>query len=455
MKIARNLPVVLVVDDEQGVLEAFKAILSDKFKVLTADSGKEALNKVKEESVSLVFLDIKMSDMTGIQVLSKIKEYDKDILVIMATAVNDIKTVVKAIQLGAFNYVTKPFDAEEIMVVARKAIEHKKLRKEIIYSRFQQEKAGIGSIIGKSRKMKDVYKMIERVSGNDATTLITGESGTGKELAAHAIHYSSSRQNKPFIALNCASIPENLLESELFGYEKGAFTDAAAQKLGILELADEGTLFLDEISDLRLDMQAKLLRVLEEKEIKRVGGIKIIKIDVRIISATNIDLRQAVREGKFRQDLYYRLNIIPIRLPALRERKEDIPLLAEHFLRKYNQALKKEIDGFSGEALRYLMNYNWPGNVRELKNIIERLAVLKDEGIINPKDLLFDTLVKSDLKGFLAEGTLKQACNDFERQYIKAVLEEVSGNQSEASKALGIHRNALFNKMKKLGLKNR
>lgn len=453
MEVAKNLPVVLVVDDEQGVLEAFKTILGDKFEVLTADSGKEALSKVKEKPVSLVFLDIKMPDMTGIRVLSKIKEYDKDISVIMATAVSDVKTVVKAIRLGACNYVIKPFDAEEIMVVARKAIEQKKLHKEVRYLRFRQEKAGSGSIIGKSRKMKNVYSMIKKVSNNDATVLVAGESGTGKELVAHAIHYSSLRKNKPFIALNCAGIPENLLESELFGYEKGAFTDAAAQKLGILELADEGTLFLDEISDLRLDMQAKLLRVLEEKEIKRVGGIKIIKIDVRIISATNIDLRQAVQEGKFRQDLYYRLNIVPIRLPALRERKEDIPLLSEYFLEKYNQAFKKEINGFSSEALKYLMNYDWPGNVRELKNIMERLAVLKDNGIISPRDLLFDTLVKSDLKGFSAEGTLKQACNDFERQYIKAVLEEASGNQTEASRTLGIHRNALLNKMKKLGLK--
>ena len=450
---AANLPVTLVVDDEIGVLEALKAILSANFRVLTAVNAKGALDKLHKETVNLVFLDIKMPDMDGIQLLQKIKEYTEDVSVIMVTAINDLKTVVKTIRLGACNYITKPFDAEEIMAVAQKAVEREKLRKETACSRFQQEKAGIGNIVGKSRKMKDVYKMIEKVSGNDATILIAGESGTGKDLVAHAVHFNSLRKNKSFIALNCAGIPENLLESELFGYEKGAFTDAVQQKIGIVELADEGTLFLDEISDLRLDMQAKLLRVLEEKEIKRVGGVKTIKVDVRIISATNINLGQAVQEGKFRQDLYYRLNIIPIHLPALRERKEDIPLLAEYFLKKYNQVFKKKIRGFSDEVLEYLIKYSWPGNVRELKNIIERLAVLKDDNIISPKDLLFDTFMKSSSKGFSIDGTLKQACYDFERQYISTVLEEVGGNQSEASKILGIHRNALFNKMKKLGLK--
>ena len=448
-----NLPVALVIDDETGVLEALKVILSDEFKVLTAVNAKEALNIIRKEAVNLVFLDIKMPDMDGTQLLRKIKERDKNIPVIMATAIKDLKTVVKSIRLGACNYVTKPFDAEEIMVVAQKAIEQEKLRKEAACLRFQHKKTGLDNIIGKSKKMNDVYKIIKKVSANDATILIAGESGTGKELAAHAVHSNSLRKNKPFIALNCAGIPENLLESELFGYEKGAFTDAVQQKIGIVELADEGTLFLDEISDLRLDMQAKLLRVLEEKEIKRVGGVETIKIDVRIISATNINLGEAAREGKFRQDLYYRLNIIPIHLPALRERKEDIPLLAEYFLKKYNRIFKKEIRGFSAEVLEYLIKYNWPGNVRELKNIIERLAVLKDNDIISPKDLLFDTFMKSNSKRFSIEGTLKQACYDFERQYINTVLEEVNGNQSEASKILGIHRNALFNKMKKLGLK--
>jgi transcriptional regulator with PAS, ATPase and Fis domain len=302
--------------------------------------------------------------------------------------------------------------------------------------------------------MKEIYRIIEKVVKNEATVLIAGESGTGKELIARAIHFNGDRRDKPFIPINCASIPDNLLESELFGHEKGAFTDATSQKLGMLELADEGTIFLDEISDLKPDMQGKLLRALEEKEIKRVGGTRIIKINARIISATNVDLKKAIGEGRFRQDLYYRLNVVPVHLPALRERREDIPLLVEHFLRLCNQDLRKKTEGCTRQALDCLIDYDWPGNVRELKNIIERLVALKDDGAITPQDLPFDIFMKSSAaKKFQAEGGLKDACNDFQRQYIETVLERVGGNQVKAAKILGIHRNALFNKMKCLGLK--
>ena len=302
--------------------------------------------------------------------------------------------------------------------------------------------------------MKTIYGMVEKVAENDSTVLVSGESGTGKELIARAIHYNSLRKQKPFIPINCAGIPQNLLESELFGYEKGAFTDAATRKLGMFELAVGGTFFLDEVSSLELSMQAKLLRALEEKEIKRLGGTKIIKVDVRIISATNIDLRRAVREEKFRQDLYYRLNVVPIHLPPLRERKEDIPLLAEHFLENYNLAFRKEIKGLNKPALECLLGYDWPGNVRELRNVIERLVALKDGGFITPRELPFDIFVRDRLeKPSSLEGGLKAAREDFEKQYIKAVLEQVEGNQGNAAKILGIHRNALFNKMKGLGLK--
>ena len=452
----KNLPLVLVVDDEPAVLETFVTILEEKFRILTANDGKEALEKISEEEVNLVFLDIKMPDMDGLDVLRRIKEYDEKIPVIMATATDTARKVVEAMKLGAFNYITKPFDVEEIMAVAQKAMEQERLIKEVASLRYQREEIKVENIIGKSKKIKEIFDVIGKVIKNDSTVLICGESGTGKELIARAIHFNSLRRQKSFIPINCASIPENLLESELFGHEKGAFTGAAGQKLGMFELADNGTLFLDEISGLRLDVQANLLRALEEREIRRVGGVKIIKIDVRIISATNVDLKQAVKDGKFRYDLYYRLNVIPIYLPPLRERKEDIPVLVEHFLEKYSKVFRKKNDGLSPEALECLMDYDWPGNIRELKNVIERLVALKDESMIKPVDLPFDIFIKGNLtRNFNADGGLKEASRDFEKQYIEAVLKRSGGNQVKAAKILGIHRNALFNKMKSLGLKSR
>lgn len=451
----KNLPIALVVDDEPAVLETFETILEGKFEVLTARSGKEALDKITKESINLVFLDIAMPDMDGMQVLRKIKEYDENLPVIMATATDSARKAVEAMQLGASNYITKPFDVDEMITVAEKALEQDKLFREVVYFRSQREETKFENIVGKSKKIREIYGIIEKVIKNDSTVLVSGESGTGKELIARAIHFNSTRMQKPFIPINCAGIPETLLESELFGHEKGAFTDAINQKLGMFELANEGTLFLDEISGLRLGVQANLLRALEEKEIRRLGGTKIIKVDVRIISATNVDLKQAVEAAKFRNDLYYRLNVVPIHLPALRERREDIPLLVACFLQRYNLLFRKKIEGFTKEALEYLVNYAWPGNVRELKNVIERLVALRDEGVITSKDLPFDIFIKSGLvRAFHAEGGLKEASKDFEKQYIEAVLEKVGGNQVKAAKILGIHRNALFNKMKSLGLKN-
>jgi len=450
----KNLPVVLVVDDEPAVLETFESILEGRFEVLTARSGKEALDKIAKESINLVFLDIAMPDMNGMQVLRKIKEYDENLSVIMATVTDSARTAVEAMQSGACNYITKPFDVEEVITVAQKAIEQQRLLKEVTYLRSQREEIRFENIVGKSKKIREIFEIIEKVVKNNATVFISGASGTGKELIARAIHFNSSRKQKPFIPINCAGIPENLLESELFGHEKGAFTDATNQRLGMFELANEGTLFLDEISGLKLDVQANLLRALEEKEIRRLGGTKIIRVDVRIISATNIDLKQAVEEGKFRQDLYYRLNVVPITLAPLRERKGDIPLLVEYYLERYNQAFRKKIEGITKEALEYLMQYDWPGNIRELKNVIERLVALNDNGVITPKDLPFDIFIKSSLaKDMPVEGGLKEARNDFEKQYIEAVLDRVSGNQVKAAKILGIHRNALFNKMRSMGLK--
>ncbi|MFH1594120.1 MAG: sigma-54 dependent transcriptional regulator [Candidatus Omnitrophota bacterium] len=453
MSSEKNLPVILVVDDEPIVLETFSAILDGEFKVLRAQGGKEALEKVAKEAIDLVFLDIKMPDIDGLQVLRRIKEYDNNLSVIMATAADDAKTAVEAMRLGAYHYITKPFDVNEVTILARKAIERGKLLKEVAYFRSQKEVVRFDNIIGKSEKMNDIYKIVEKVARNDATILIFGESGTGKEMIARALHSHSARGEKPFIAVNCASIPENLIESELFGHEKGAFTDAVSQKLGMFELANEGTILLDEISDLRLNIQAKLLRVLEEREIRRVGGTKVIKVDVRIISATNVDLASAMREGRFRKDLYYRLDVVPIELPPLRHRKEDIPLLAKHFLTMYNKAFKKEIKGFTEEAIRRLIEYQWPGNVRELKNIIERLVALTDEDVIADKDLPFDIFIKTALaKNLRSGGSYKEALRDFEKEYIETILEKTNGNKAKTARILGLHRNALFNKVKKLGI---
>lgn len=450
----RKLPVVLAVDDDLAVLASFEAILENDFEVLTAPNAKEALEKINNQEVSLVFLDIAMPDMDGMRVLSRIKEYDENLPVIMATASDSARKAVEAMRAGASDYITKPFDADEVVAVARKVLEQKELVKEVVCLRSQREDIRFENIVGNSRKTKEVFAILKKVIKTDATVLVSGESGTGKELIARAIHFNSARKDKPFIPINCAGIPESLLESELFGHEKGAFTDAVCQKLGMFELAGEGTLFLDEVSGLKFEVQANLLRALEEREIRRLGGTRLIRIDTRIIAATNVDLSQAVRDGKFRQDLYYRLNVLPIHLAPLRERREDIPLLAEHFLERYNKIFRKEIKGLTPEVMDYLCNYEWPGNVRELRNIIERMAALSDSGVITPKDLPFDIFVKgSFIKGFKADGALRQASRNFEKQYIEAVLERVEGSQVMAAKALGIHRNALFNKMKILGLK--
>ena len=450
----KSLPFVLVVDDEPSVLESLESILEGRFEVITARSGQEALERLAQEQVDLVFLDIAMPDMDGLQVLRKIREFDENLAVIMATATDSARKAVEGMQSGACNYITKPFDVDEVIIVAQKAIYRERLVKELACLRSQREEVRFDNIVGKGKKIREVFEIIDKVVKNDTTILISGESGTGKELVARAIHFNSLRKEKPFIPINCAGIPAALLESELFGHEKGAFTGAASQKLGMFELANEGTLFLDEISSLRLEVQANLLRALEEREIRRLGGTKVLRVDVRIIAATNVDLRQAVNEGKFRQDLYYRLNVVPILLAPLRERREDIPLLAGHFLERYNQVFRKKIEGLTKEVMDYLINYDWPGNIRELRNIIERVVALKDDGVITPKDLPFDIFIKGSLiSGFKAEGALKEASKDFQRQYIEAVLEKAGGNQVRAARILGIHRNALFTKMKSLGLK--
>ncbi|MCG8431088.1 MAG: sigma-54 dependent transcriptional regulator [Candidatus Omnitrophica bacterium] len=454
MSTAERRPIVLIVDDEPAVVEALKALLSEDYGLLAAGTGQEALELVSRHPVDLILLDLRLPDLDGLSVLKRIKEFDQSIPVIIATATDRARAALDAMQAGAADYLTKPFEADSVLAAARNALEKERLTKETACFRSRPPHEGFGKIIGSSPRMRQVYSVIRQLAKNDATVLISGESGTGKELTASAIHFNSLRQNKPFIPINCASIPENMLESELFGHEKGAFTGAAAQKLGMLELAHEGTVFLDEVSDLRLDMQAKLLRAFESREIKRVGGTRLIRIDVRIISATNVDLMRMVEAEKFRKDLYYRLNVVPFQLPPLRERGEDIILLTNYFIKFYNRSFRKRITGVTDEALGYLSGYHWPGNVRELKNIIERTIALKDEGLIDISDLPLDMFINSSFaESMHIEGGLKDACRDFQRRYIQAVLERVDGNQSQAARVLGLHRNALSTKMKTLGLR--
>lgn len=448
---------VLAVDDDPKTIASIQLILGNRYLIFNSRCGDEALEFISKKKVDLVFLDIHMpGGMDGLEVLKRIKASGENISVVMVTATNTAKMAVEAMKLGAFDYITKPFDPEEILVVAEKALENSALVKEVLYLRSEVKPTLFHDLIGDSEAMRKIYELIAKIAPTDVTVLIHGESGTGKELVARAIHFTGARKDKPLLALNCAGIPDNLLEAELFGFEKGAFTGADKLKLGKFELAHEGTLFLDEISSLRLDMQGKILRALQEKEIERVGGTKTIKIDVRIVSATNVDLKNAVKEGKFREDLYYRLNVIPITLPPLRERKEDIPLLLRHFLKLDAKKFNKPIQGISEETVRYLSDYPWPGNIRELENMMERLVVLSDKDVLDTQDLPFDIFLKSKyrMEALMEQSLiLKNARGLFEKDYIKAVLEKTRWNQTEAARLLGIHRNTLILKTDELGLR--
>jgi len=443
-------PLILAVDDEADMLETFRSILAKKYELITVTSGKEALKLLKEKDFSLVLLDIRMPEIDGLAVLREIKEEEPQLEVIMVTASKDVASAVEAMKLGALDYITKPFEVKELQAVIEKALEKRNLVRENLYLKETLKQAtSFCDLIGQTPVMKKLFETIEKVAPTDSTVLIQGESGTGKEIVARAIHKKSKRAHKPFIAVNCAAIPENLLESELFGYERGAFTGALERKLGKFELAEGGTLFLDEIGCMPLAMQAKLLRVIEDRVVERLGGEKGIPVDVRIISATNIDFKKEIEKGTFRHDLYYRLNVIPIRLLPLRERKEDIPLFVQYFLNKFNQELNKKVKGFTPDALAILTNYDWPGNVRELQNFIERLVVLAQGSIITKEDLqLHSASELSETKG----QTLKDALAYYEKQLIKKALIESGNNRSLAAKALGIPRSTLNSRIEALGI---
>lgn len=452
---------ILVVDDEQSMREFLEIMLKkEDYRVSLASNGEEVLKLIEKDIFDLVLLDIRMPKMDGIAVLKKIKALSPETIVIMITAYASADTAIKAMKEGAYDYITKPFKIEEIKLIIKNALEKKNLQKEnILLKQVVRDRYHFDNILGQSQKMLALYDLLEKVSPTKTNILVTGESGTGKELVAKAIHYNSPRKDRPFVTLNCGAIPESLIESELFGHMKGAFTDAIATKKGLFEVADEGTLFLDEISELPLPMQVKLLRVLQDREFKRVGGTEDIRVDVRIVAATNKDLEEAVREKRFREDLFYRLNVIQIKLPPLRERREDIPLLALHFLKKFSGELNKTISNFSAEALQLLLNYAYPGNVRELQNIIERAVALEATQQLTAQNLrsyLDDHLqVKKgtwDLDIPIEGIDLEALVAEIERTLLLKALDKTHGIKKKAADLLRINFRSMRYRLEKYGL---
>jgi DNA-binding NtrC family response regulator len=435
---------ILVVDDEAIIRESLRDWLSDVgHQVLTAENGPQALEIIRKEEPSIVIADLVMPGTDGIELMKNAKEISPNIEVIIITAYGSIPTAITAMRAGAYDYIEKPFCPERAELLVEKLVEHQRLLEEnIALQQKLEEHYQFENIIAKSPRMQQVIEVIKVVARSNATVLITGETGTGKEVVARAIHSQSHRREKPFIAVSCAALPESLLESELFGHEKGSFTGAYAQKKGKFEAANRGTLFLDEIGEMSANIQVHLLRILEEKAFTRVGGNELIKVDVRVISATNRDMKAAVASGQFREDLYYRLNVVNIELPPLKERKEDIPLLAQHFLKKFTLENRKEITGFSPQATDFLLSYEWPGNVRELENAIERAVILAQNSLIGIADLPQQNLVLAHPTS--APRNLKLV----EKSHILNVLTETGGNYTEAARILGISRMTLYNKAK-------
>ncbi|MCS7280218.1 MAG: sigma-54 dependent transcriptional regulator [Desulfobacterota bacterium] len=440
---------ILVVDDEEIVRESLKEwLLDDGYKVDTAEDGFQALAKMREKPYDIAIIDLKMPKMDGLELMERMKEVTPETKVIMITAYATVHTAVQAIKMGAYDYLVKPCNPEEISLLIQRLIESQSLVKEVTYLRKRlEEQYRFHDLVSKSHKMQKIFEFAKTIANSSSNVLILGESGTGKELLARAIHNEGPRAKYPFVAVSCVALPETLLESELFGHEKGAFTDAIAQKKGKFEIADKGTIFLDEIGDISPKLQLSLLRVIQEKEIVRVGGEKPIKLDVRIIAATNRDLKKLVHEGKFREDLYYRLNVITIEIPPLRERKEDIPVLVNHFIEKFNVELKKNVQKVSEDAMKMLVKYNWPGNVRELENVIERAMVVCKDNIIRKEDI--GVLDKDEEYFNLPDKTLRSV----EREHILRVLKENDWNIQRSAEILGIDRATLYNKIKKYNLK--
>ena len=441
---------ILVVDDDIEMRDLIHDILKDRgHQVVTAGDGDEALKRLSEQDYAIVLTDLRMKGMLGMELLAEIKRLYPDIGVVLMTAFGSVETAVEAMKRGASDYLMKPVKSEELIRVVERVIREAGLRREVSRLRKEVHKEySFHQILGKSKAIQAVFDLIRRVADSPTNVLITGESGTGKELVAKAIHYNSDRKDAPFIPVNCAAIPEQLLESELFGHMRGSFTDAKMDKRGLFEEAQKGTLFLDEISELPLMLQAKILRAIQEKEIRRVGATKPVPVDVRIIAATNLNLAEEVKAKRFRDDLYYRLNVIELKLPPLRERREDIPLLVEAFLKKCGEARSKAMKGISEAALAMLMDYAWPGNVRELENVIERAVTLSLGEKISPDDLPPAVQGSRGDRRVLDEAAEKTLpLHEVEKEYIKKILEKTGGNKYQAAHALGIDRKTLYRKL--------
>ncbi len=453
---------ILVVDDELKMRRVLQmALEEDGYSVVPAKNGKEAIKKISETPFRLVIADMKMPVMDGMELLRKIEKLNENLPVIMMTAYGTVATAVEAMKQGAYDYILKPFDIEEMKLIVSRAINVERLVRE---KTFQQEELetryGFNNIIGISSRIREVCETIRKVADVKSTVLICGESGTGKELAAHAIHFAGERSERPFIAVNCAALSETLLESELFGHVKGAFTGAHADRQGRFELADGGSLFLDEVSAMSPALQASLLRIIETKEFEKVGGTRTIKADVRIIAATNTDLKKLIQKDLFREDLYYRLNVVPILLPPLRERRDDIPILARHFLSLYSTELGKRIKEISPPAMNLLSGYGWPGNVRELENVIERAVVLVEGDTLGEKDIPLDlSFGKVDntptgpARNLSYQEAKKEVIESFERAFFAKVIEAAGGNITQAAKLTEMDRKNLYEKLKKLNIR--
>ncbi len=453
------MKIVVVEDEKIKRITLTDALLRAGHEVASYDDPLNAIEAIKEDNFDLVVTDLKLPHMDGLDLLKNLKAMRPEMPVIVMTAYATVDTAVKAMKLGAYDYITKPFSSEELLLIIERLKEYKALMDENKnLKKAISERYSFGNLVGKSKQMQEIYNVIEAISQREATVLIEGESGTGKELIAHAIHYNSPRKNKPLVKFSCAALTESLISSELFGHEKGAFTGAVKERKGRFELANGGTIFLDDVDDIPLPMQTKLLRVLQEREFERVGGTTTISVDVRVIAATKVDLLEKVKKGEFREDLYYRLNVIPLKLPPLRERAEDIPLLVEHFLNKYSK--KDEKRAFSREAMQVLMDYKWPGNIRELENMVERILALSKNEVITPSDLPDSLFESADLRrdlhltSILDRGSsLEEAVANLEKRLITLAIERAGGNRSEAARMLKLKRSTLQDKIIKYAIK--
>ena len=458
----RRPPRILVVDDERSMRELLAIVLRrEGYEVLLAENGRSAIDLLEREPVDILISDIKMPDLSGVDVLRAAKRIDQDILGIMITAFASTESAVEAMRLGACDYLSKPFDIDLLKMKVREKIENRQLRQEnVLLKRSLGLAHQFSNIIGRSEAMLAVFKMIETVARTNSTILLTGESGTGKGLVAQAIHFHSLRRDKPMVSLNCGAMPENLLESELFGHMRGAYTGADSNKKGLLEVAEKGTVFLDEIGEMSAVMQVKLLRVLQERRFRRVGGLEELTADIRVVAATNQDLARLIAEGRFREDLFYRINVIPIALPPLRERREDIGLVAEHFLAKYADQMGKQITGISHQAMELLAQHDWPGNIRELENVIERAVALEASPTILPDSLPANVrgdgppAAQAPVDGLPESGfDLEAHVKDIERGYIAEALKRAGGNLTKAGKLLGLEFRQVRYLVKKYNLK--